>query len=322
MLELTGEAVTQSSGGHHMKVLLALDGSAPSLVARDLVANLPWPDGTTVHLVSAYQVPIDWTGGVGSTMAWVGEIGDAIRDELTEQLRSMAGPLVARGLAVEHHVVTGRPADAITRIAGEAEVDLIVTGSRGRGPIRSMLLGSVASEVAADAPVPVLVARRATLDRLLVATDGSTSSARIPELLAEWGIADGTQADVVAVSVPDPPGYELMANLYTLGSDAVARSRQRDAERAQTDADAMAERLQRAGIPATPRVRTGDAAAQILEAASEYDSDLIVTGSRGLGQLERLLLGSVARNVLVHAGCSVLIVRTSADAEPRQEETT
>ena len=305
-----------------MKVLLALDGSEPSLVARDLVAHLPWPDGTTVHLVSAYQVPIDWTGGVGSTMAWVGEIADAIRDELSEQLRSMAEPLLERGVSVEHHVVAGRAADAITHVATDVDVDLIVTGSRGRGPIRSMLLGSVAAEIAADAPVPVLVARRDSLGRLLVATDGSSSSAGIPELLGAWGIAGGTQADVIAVSVPDPPGYELMTSLYTLGTDAVARSRQREAQRAQADADAMAERLQRAGIPATPRVRSGDAAAQILDAASEYESDLIVTGSRGLGQLERLLLGSVARNVLVHAGCSVLIVRTGAEAPSSQEETT
>jgi nucleotide-binding universal stress UspA family protein len=139
-------------------------------------------------------------------------------------------------------------------------------------------------------------------------------------LLAGWGIFGGAKADVVAVSVPDPPGYALMTNLYTLGSDAVAKSREKDAERAQVDADAMAEGLRDIGIPATPYVRSGDAAEQILDAATELDSDLIVTGSRGLGQLERLLLGSVARNVLVHAGCSVLIVRTGAEAELSQEE--
>ncbi|HET8776540.1 MAG TPA: universal stress protein [Candidatus Limnocylindria bacterium] len=303
-----------------MKVLLALDGSAPSLIARDLVANLPWPAETTVHLVSAYQVPVDWTGGVGSTMAWVGDMDDAIRDQLAEELREMAEPLVGRGLAVEYHVATGRAADVITSVAVDVEADLIVTGSRGRGPIRSMLLGSVAAEVAADAPVPVLVARRGTAERLLFATDGSRSASRIPELLADWGILAGAKADVVAVSVPDPPGYSFLASLYTLGSEAVAKSREKDAQRAQLEADAMAERLRNAGIAATPSVRTGDAAAQILDAATEFETDLIVTGSRGLGQLERLLLGSVARNVLVHADCSVLIVRTGADAEPSQEE--
>jgi nucleotide-binding universal stress UspA family protein len=56
-------------------------------------------------------------------------------------------------------------------------------------------------------------------------------------------------------------------------------------------------------------VRSGDPANEILQAAAELKSDLIVTGSRGLGTLDRLVLGSVARNVLIHAPCSVLIVR-------------
>ena len=174
--------------------------------------------------------------------------------------------------------------------------------------------------MAADAPLPVLVARGTTAERLLVATDGSPNATGIPGVIAGWGIFGGAKADVVAVSVPDPPGYALMAKLYTLGSDALAKSREKDAERTQVDADAMAEAIRNIGIPTTPYVRSGDAAAQILDAATDFDSDLIVTGSRGLGQLERLLLGSVARNVLVHAGCSVLIVRTRADAEPSQEE--
>ena len=82
-----------------MKVLLALDGSAPSLVARDLVAGLQWPGRTVVHLVSGYRVPVDWTGGVGSTMDWVGDVEDAIRDELTTTLTAAAKPLYDRGLA-------------------------------------------------------------------------------------------------------------------------------------------------------------------------------------------------------------------------------
>ena len=132
-----------------MKVLLALDGSAPSLVARDLVGALSWPEGTVIHLVAAYQVPIDWTGGVGSSMDWVGDVVDAIRDQLDDDLRALGGPLAERGLTVKRHVVRGRAPDVINQSASELAADLIVTGSRGRGQLRSMLLGSVAAEVAA-----------------------------------------------------------------------------------------------------------------------------------------------------------------------------
>ena len=42
-----------------MQVVLGLDGSDHATVARDLVAGLPWPAGTIVHVVAAYQLPRD-----------------------------------------------------------------------------------------------------------------------------------------------------------------------------------------------------------------------------------------------------------------------
>jgi nucleotide-binding universal stress UspA family protein len=76
----------------------------------------------------------------------------------------------------------------------------------------------------------------------------------------------------------------------------------------------MAARLSDIGIPATAHVRTGDVAHEILDAASDHGADLVITGSRGLGALDRLLLGSVARNVLTHFDGSVLIMREATPA--------
>lgn len=42
-----------------MKILVALDGSTGSLVARDLVASLAWAPGTQLTMLTAYEVPID-----------------------------------------------------------------------------------------------------------------------------------------------------------------------------------------------------------------------------------------------------------------------
>lgn len=304
-----------------MKILLALDGSAPSLVARDLVGSLPWPAGTVVHVIAAYQVPVDWTGGVGSTMDWVGDVEDAMADHLQDELRTLADPLIERGLEVDRHVVRGRAATAINDVAAEIGADLVVTGSRGRGQLRSMLLGSVAAEVTAAAPCSVLVAHGSSVSRLLVATDGSDSANAIPKRLEAWNAFRGNPADVVAVVVPDPPAFELMVGLYTLGDERLANLRTELGARSAADADQMVERLASIGIVATPHVRSGHAAAEILAAARDHHADLIVTGSRGLGTLERLLLGSVARNVLVHARCSVLIVRSGAPVDPTRKET-
>jgi nucleotide-binding universal stress UspA family protein len=53
----------------------------------------------------------------------------------------------------------------------------------------------------------------------------------------------------------------------------------------------------------------GDPASAILEVANVRNSDVIVMGSRGLGRLAGLLLGSTSQKVVSHAPCPVLIVR-------------
>jgi len=302
-----------------VRILLALDGSPSSIVARDLVAGLGWPGGTAVLIVSAYHTPADWTGGVGSTMDWIGDASDAMREGLETQQRELAEPLVAAGHGVEYLVVEARAADAISDAAREGNADLLVMGSRGRGTIRSMLLGSVAAEVAAHAPCPVLVARHPTITRLVVATDGSDLAGTIPERLAAYGAFAGMHADAVAVSISDRPAFELIVNLYTLGDDRLAAKRQELREHYARDAERLADALTQVGIPTTPHLRTGDPAREIIELAREREADLIVTGTRGLGSLDRLLLGSVARNVLIHSGASVLVVRPTPERRRSDE---
>ncbi len=54
---------------------------------------------------------------------------------------------------------------------------------------------------------------------------------------------------------------------------------------------------------------TGSPAVVILECAEEYDSDLIVIGSRGLGLVKGVLLGSVSQHVVERAKCPVIVVK-------------
>ena len=292
-----------------MRILLALDGSPQGLVARDLVASLAWPAKTTIRLLAAYQTPVDWTGGLGSTMDWVGDAEDAMREELTTRLEEASAPLVERGWTIEREVVGDRPASAIVDAARRWDADLIAMGSRGRGPLRAMLLGSVAGEVSSHAHCPVLVARHPSVTRIVVATDGSDTASRMPERLAAWGVFAGIPADAVAVSIPDSPAFELIVGLYTLGDERLAGKRERLRARYRADVERITKQLEEVGIPTTSHLRSGDPAHEILAVASERSADLVVTGSRGLGALDRLLLGSVARNVLTHFGGSVLVLR-------------
>lgn len=64
-----------------------------------------------------------------------------------------------------------------------------------------------------------------------------------------------------------------------------------------------------AAISGEPLVALGDPVERILATAARLDVDLIVIGSNDKGPLERLLTGSVSRQVLESADCSVLIAR-------------
>jgi nucleotide-binding universal stress UspA family protein len=66
------------------------------------------------------------------------------------------------------------------------------------------------------------------------------------------------------------------------------------------------------GIEAKSVLLRGDAATEIIEYANQNEIGLIVAGSRGLSQMRRLLLGSLSRKLVHHAGCSVLIVKGDA----------
>jgi nucleotide-binding universal stress UspA family protein len=298
-----------------MRILVALDGSPSSIQARDLVAGLPWPPGTAIRLASAYEVPIDWTGGPGAGLAWVDDTEDALRDELAAELGRLAEALAGHEWQVDWQVVKDRPATAIIDAARDFEADLIALGSRGRGPLTSMLLGSVSAEVVDHAACAVLVARGGRASRLLIATDGSDVARTIPELLGSWGAFRGLAADVLSVAPLPERTFELVADVYTMGRYRFTDDgRQELLDRHRRFAEQLAQELAEHHIPATSSVVAGDAADEIIDAARRRGADLIVTGTRGLHGLERVILGSVARNVLLHAPCSVMVVRGTTTA--------
>jgi nucleotide-binding universal stress UspA family protein len=293
-----------------MRILLAMDGSESSAQARDLVGALPWPADTEITVLTAYELPLAWVSGAAVTGGdWMETAENDLRRQLQEDLAEWARPLEGRGWTLDRRVVDGRPASVILGVATEIDADLIVLGSRGRGAMRAMLLGSVSAEVAGDAERSVLVVRHSQATRLLVATDGSDCVAVIPELLGEWGVFRGLPAIAASVAPVDSPAFELLVSLYTLGNEPLEEQRRRQVEAHGAHAEAMAASLGGIGLQAESVVRSGDAAHELVKLASERQADLIVTGSRCLHGIERWALGSVARNVLMHAEASVLVMR-------------
>ena len=79
--------------------------------------------------------------------------------EATAKLGDLCSMEEQAAFPVRTAVEIGSPADGVVRYAGENQVDLIVMGTRGRGAVEQLLLGSVAAEVVRRAPGPVLTVR-------------------------------------------------------------------------------------------------------------------------------------------------------------------
>ena len=111
----------------------------------------------------------------------------------------------------------------------------------------------------------------------------------------------------------------MAAGLY----DEVMVSYAHDIETARESTQALADRsanaFRMAGVAALPHLLEGDPAHEIVEFARARPRSLVLVGTRGHGGLARLVLGSVARNVLLHAPGSVLVVRETVGASEVEE---
>lgn len=303
-----------------MRILLAVDGSISSDRARDLVSGLALPDGSQVRLVAVDHHPVDLLGlswvSVGATSP--GHPGreteaQAASRHLREALARAESQLERPGISVESLLLRGRAATAIVDEAVAFDADLVVLGSRGHGPIASMLLGSTAAEVVDHAPCPVLVARAGEMGTIAFADDGSPAARLAERVLATWPIFVGRRVHVVTVvEVHLPAAMGLVPGV----DGAVLESYEASSEAARDEhrrlAHEAALRLNEAGHEASATVLEGQAAPEILRFATDRGIGTLVLGTRGHTGLTRMMLGSVARNVLVHSRCSVLIVRQAA----------
>jgi nucleotide-binding universal stress UspA family protein len=291
-----------------VRVVVGIDGSGPSEVARRLVASIGWPAGTQFVFVTAY----DGRPRSGSDVAGVGEFHPADdsmpRPDLLDKLDVMAEPLRKAGYVVEVRAEPGDAGQVLRRLAAVGAADLVVVGSRGRGTTASAILGSVSAELVDHSACPVLVAHTPHVSRAMLATDGSPSAIAMPAVLARWRILRDIPFDVISVAERTLPASHYLITAWAPTIE-VAPGEVDETTRHQQFVDNMVKDLANAGFSATGLVRHGDPAREIVAGAREIQDDLIITGSRGLGDLQRIVIGSVAHDVLLHSHCSVLIMR-------------
>jgi nucleotide-binding universal stress UspA family protein len=295
----------------HRSIVVPLDGTSFSERALGPVARVAAATGASVHLVrvtdesntgSAYPaegVGLPTTGGPQTN----GAGASAYLEEVGSRLAA------ACGATVRTRALTGPVARAILEYADRTGADGVALSTRAPGTVGRALLGSVADELLAATRLPVLAVPPGVVDPeasglvpILVAVDADTGQA-IADVAGTLALALGGSVALVHV-----------VSLETISSGPVSPPTQgwEDAMRpAENEVDRLRERLRRRGVPTEAFVlahRSPDAA--IREVAGEVGAGLLALGSHRKTGLRRLLLGSVATQVLTRACRPVLIQGT------------
>lgn len=282
------------------RILLATDGSEDAALAARAAVDLSNRVGSELYVIHAWH-------SVPSA-----HFEAFLRSQFEQEAREVLDGQVERieesgGTVSGAYLCEGTPVDEILDLAEELEPDLLVTGSRGRGSVQRLLMGSVSEGIVHGTAFPVLVMRggeRAwTPERIVMGDDGSEEAKGAEELAAAIGGLYGAKGLLVRA-------YPKLPEVDAEGRRSNARMVEDELRREQHALTDRATQIEGSlGLRYRVEIATGDPASSLLRATEEGTAEqtLVGVGSRGLGAVRRVRLGSVSTKVLHAAKGPVLI---------------
>jgi nucleotide-binding universal stress UspA family protein len=293
------------------RVLLAVDGSVHANQAAQYLASYGAIFGVwtiiVLHVQSTGSSPAHSANGklISSDMTGSGE-------DVTAEARRI---LDAAHLPYAVDTEFGDPADVIVREADAERVDEIILGSRGMSRWTGLVLGSVAYKVIHRVGIPTTVVgvpRRLANDtakeisgvhRILLAVDGSKHASQAIDYICRLRNARNLlEVELLNVTLPMPPGYtrgfvkqEIIDNYHR--------------EQGESALQAARNVLHAASVKFNAHIVPGLPPETIVDVAKKHDCTRIVMGTRGLGTINSLVLGSVAYKVLHLSPLPVTLVK-------------
>jgi nucleotide-binding universal stress UspA family protein len=287
----------------------ALDDGSDAVVRVALQAARA--AGASLHVVHA--VEIEPAAMVIDPMWLTGELVAEVTEERRRKLAAQLARLGAGAEVAQTSVVRGEAYRALLDAAQACGAELVVVGAARSTGTFGRLFGSTADRLLRKASWPVLVVRgELALPPARVLAPVDFEPLAVDALLCGLSLlrqtGSGAPVKLTALHVLD------------LGARPVPRQRQ--VSPAELDAAEDAARAALASVAAgcralepvavEPALRYGDPSTQIIAAAEETGADLLLMGTHSRRPLDRLLLGSVAAQVVRQAPCSVLAVPPEA----------
>ena len=288
---------------NRMKVLVAYDGSECADAALDDLRRAGLPSDAQIKVMSVFE---SWLPPSGLEI--IEQIG---RDQEYLILARRGGiRLVSMepGWDVKSESGAGSPATVIIEKADEWEADLIVVGSHGHTALGRFFFGSVSQKVLHEARRSVRVARGrieepGTPVRLIIGIDGSKGAEAAVEAVAARKWPAGSEARIVNATwaTPQLTSHRMVGPIIAWINEEKARVKKL--------LDEAVGKLSAAGLKTDAVMKVEEPKRLLIAEAESWGADCIFVGARGMGRVERFLLGSVSSAVAARAHCSVEVVR-------------
>ncbi len=307
-----------------MHIFFATDGSASARFAQAQILAMPWRAPVQLTVMTAVHIPPP------PFASFVSSAQQAFEAELVtlrleaevraeEVLAKARHAFEASASSVATRMHAGSPGATIVEMARACRVDLVAVGSRGLGPYKGYLLGSVSDHVANHARCSVLLAKTPPkrTERYLLALDDSRYAVAVLRWLRELDLSKGARIHLVKVfrsmdDFPDADGRD-----WVCACDRTAPAMFAPWGDAPEVLEAMCEEgLDTKVARVTVEVRFGQEVPEILASVRKFKPELLVMGARGHYSSAASPLGNVARELIDDAPCSVLIVRPSGPEFP------
>jgi nucleotide-binding universal stress UspA family protein len=137
------------------RIVVGVDGSAPSVAALRWALDEARAHGAEVVAVTSWEMPYAAAGEAG---LYVGAWSDDLAAEAQRRLDEVVDAMDTTSVKVHRVLEYGRPAQTLLDHAATA--DLLVVGARGRGGFTGLLLGSVSQQCVTHAVCPTVVIPR------------------------------------------------------------------------------------------------------------------------------------------------------------------
>jgi nucleotide-binding universal stress UspA family protein len=279
-------------------VVVGVDGSPGSDAALDWASRYAMARGKPLVILSALGDPSFYTAYSAPD-----EVRQMDQVAARRAVENAVGTVHRSGPQLDPEVTMPQNDARDALIESSLRASIVVVGTRGRGPVRALLLGSVSTAVAEHALCPVAVVRPAARDLadeapVVVGTDGGPASIAALDFAFELASTEGRRLDVV---------HSWLAHDTLIYATSDSQRRELVQEHAQLLSESLAGYAEKYPDVVVARHMPDGGPVQALVDMS-VDAAVVVIGSRGRSR-PNVLAGALSRIVVERAHSTVVVVR-------------